>query len=314
MPSVQRAGHDDLPFGDVAGQVGNRVGLVVFGHRQDRHQGDGALLALDAAGALVDRRQVGVQVAGIAAPAGHFLAGGGDLAQRLAVVGHVGQDDQHVHVQLEGQVLGGGQGHARRGDALDGRVVGQVDEQDRALDGARCARKSLMKKSASSKVMPMAANTTANVSPACSTLAWRAIWAASRGVRQTGAGEDRQLLAAHQRVEPVDGGDAGLDELVREIAGVRVDRGAVDVEHLLRDDLRAAVDGPPDAVEDPAEHVRRDAQLQPLAQESHAWYPATSMPRGAFKDLHQRRVARRPPAPGRGGASPLGVLISTSSP
>ncbi len=40
---------------------------------------------------------------------------------------------------VEGEVLGGGQRHARGGDALDDRVVGEVDEQDGALDGARAA-------------------------------------------------------------------------------------------------------------------------------------------------------------------------------
>ena len=118
--------------------------------------------ALDATGALVDGREVGVEVAGVAAAAGDFLARGGDLAQRLAVVGHVGEDDEHVHVALERQVLGGGERHARGRDALDGRVVGEVEEEHRALDGRGACGTRSMKKSASSKVMPIAANTTAN--------------------------------------------------------------------------------------------------------------------------------------------------------
>ena len=42
-------------------------------------------------------------------------------------------------------------------------------------------------------------------------------------VRQAGAGEDRQLLAADEGVQAVDRGDAGLDEL---IAGNRGRRGS----------------------------------------------------------------------------------------
>ena len=72
------------------------------------------------------RGKVGVQVAGIAAAAGDFLACGGDLAQRLGVVGDIGQDDQDVHALLKRQILRGGQRHTRRGDTLDGRVVRQV--------------------------------------------------------------------------------------------------------------------------------------------------------------------------------------------
>ena len=44
---------------------------------------------------------------------------------------------------------------------------------------------------------------------------------------QPGPGEDRQLLAADEAVEEVDRADPGLDELVRVVAGRRVDRAAV---------------------------------------------------------------------------------------
>ena len=64
-------------------------------------------------GALVQRRQVGVHVPWVATTAGNFLTGGADLSQRLAVVGDIGQDDQHVVSQLVGEVLGGGQRQTR---------------------------------------------------------------------------------------------------------------------------------------------------------------------------------------------------------
>ncbi len=127
-----------------------------------------------------------------------------------------------MHVQLERQVLGGGQGHARRRDALDGRVVGQVHEQHGALDGAGAAEV------ADEELGFLEGDAHGGeddgellVGP--EHLAWRAICAASCGMRQAGAGEDRQLLPADQRVQPVDGRDAGLDELVRVVAGGRVD-------------------------------------------------------------------------------------------
>ncbi len=67
------------------------------------------LRPLSTPGPLEDRRQVGVHVAGVAAPARHLLARRRHLAERLAVVGHVGEDHEHVDVTLEGEVLGGGQ-------------------------------------------------------------------------------------------------------------------------------------------------------------------------------------------------------------
>ena len=60
-------------------------------------------------------------------------------------------------------------------------------------------------------------------------------------VGKTGAGEDRQLLAADKRVQAVDRGNAGLDKFVRVIACGGVHRKTVDVLHLGGQNLRAAV-------------------------------------------------------------------------
>ena len=78
--------------------------------------------AADAPGAFEQRREVGVHVAGVAAAPGHLVARGGDFAQRLAVVGHVDEDDEDVHAELEGEVLRGGQGGAGADAAAPPRV------------------------------------------------------------------------------------------------------------------------------------------------------------------------------------------------
>ena len=78
--------------------------LVVLRHGEDRDLGDGAHLALQTASALVHRREVRVEVTGIAAAAGDLLARRGDLAQGFAVVREVRQDDHDVHTTLERQV------------------------------------------------------------------------------------------------------------------------------------------------------------------------------------------------------------------
>ena len=49
------------------------------------------------------------------------------------------------------------------------------------------------------------------------------------GVRQAGAGKDGQFLPPDQGVQPVDGGDAGLDKLRGIVPGGGVEGGAVDV-------------------------------------------------------------------------------------
>ena len=137
--AVQLPAEDDLPLGDIAGQVGDGVGLVVLRHGQNGDEGDRTRLALLPPRPLVQGGQVRVHIAGIAPAAGHFLPGGGDLPQSVGVVGDVRQYHQHVHILLKGQVLRSGQGHAGRGDALHRRVVGQVRKHDRPVDGAGAA-------------------------------------------------------------------------------------------------------------------------------------------------------------------------------
>ena len=70
---------------------------------------------------------------------------------------------------------------AMRGVAIRSTAgsLARLMKQHRAVDGAGLLEVELMKKLASSKVMPMAANTTAKGSLVPRTLAWRAIWAAS---------------------------------------------------------------------------------------------------------------------------------------
>ena len=80
-------------------------------------------------------------------------------------------------------------------------------------------------------------------------------------MRKTRCGEDRQLLTTDQRVQTVDRGDTGLDELSRERTGCRVHRSTVDVKAFVRNDLGTAVDGTTQTVEDSAKHVLRHAQF-----------------------------------------------------
>src|SRR6056297_2352728 len=87
-PAVQLAAEYDLTLGDVAGEVRDGVGDVVAGHGQYRQLCQRTFASSEAAGALVDSGQVGVQIAGITLAAGDLAVAGGHLAQRLAVVGH----------------------------------------------------------------------------------------------------------------------------------------------------------------------------------------------------------------------------------
>src|SRR5579871_1144107 len=66
---------DNLALGDVSGQVRNRMGYVVIGHGENRDLSYRAGLALDSSGALIERRQITVEVAGIALAARDLTLG-----------------------------------------------------------------------------------------------------------------------------------------------------------------------------------------------------------------------------------------------
>ena len=141
QPVVQLAIDVDLALGNVARQVGNRVSNIVVGHGQNGNLSDRATASAHTTGALVDRRQIGVHVAGVTAATGHSsraadtyaaakLESGmlqkdaAHLTQGIGVRRHVCEDDQHVLLALVGKVLGGGERQTRGDDALNGGVVG----------------------------------------------------------------------------------------------------------------------------------------------------------------------------------------------
>ena len=266
--AVELTAQDDLTLGDIARQVRNGVGLVVLWHGEDGDEGDGAGVAQTAAGPLVESGKVCVEVAGEAAAARDFLLGGGDLTQRLGVVRDIGHDDQNVHALLKGQVLRGGQGHTGGADTLDGRVVGQVGEEHRTVNGAgalELADKELRLLEGDADGGEHDGEVGGRVAQH---LGLPGDLGRQVGMGQTGAGEDGKLLAADQGVQTVDGGDAGLDELVGVVTGSGIHGQAVDIPVLLRQNVRTAVDGLAHAVEDAAQHVAGDAQLQGVPQEA----------------------------------------------
>ena len=279
---------DDLALGDVAGQVGHRVADVVGGHGQDGHLGDRALGALDASGPLVDLGQVAVKVTGIALSPRDLAAGGADLAQRFAVVGHVGQQHQHVAAQVEGQVLGQGQGGPRSEQPFDARGRGQRQEQRDIgqhaafFEGADEVLGHVVLDAHGRKddgelgLFPQQRGLADDLG------GQPVVWHAA-------AGEDRQLLPADQRVHAVDGADAGLDKLPRVLAAVGVDGGPVDVPQVGRQGLGPIVDRTAQPVENTAQHVSRDRQLQRLAEEPHA-RGLVRQAAGALEHLDDRLV------------------------
>ena len=87
---IQAAVQDDLALGDVAGEIGDRVGDVVVGHGENGNLGHRAIVAVDNSGPFVKGGQLGVEVAGVTLTAGDLSLGGGKLPEGFGVGGHVG--------------------------------------------------------------------------------------------------------------------------------------------------------------------------------------------------------------------------------
>ncbi len=107
---------------------------------------------------------------------------------------------------------------------------------------------------------------------------------------QTGAGENGQFLSAHQRVESVDGGYAGLNELVGIVPGGRIHGQTVDIHELFRQQLRAAVDRLTHAVEYAAQHIAGHAHLQRMTEKTDLTVAQVDAG-GAVKKLYHGAVA-----------------------
>ena len=168
-----------------------------------------------------------------------------------------------MHAEIEGQVFRSGQRAARGKDSLNDRVVRQVQEHDDAAHNVGA--------------LEGTAEIFRNV-----------VFHAHRGkddgkfgivfdrrllhdlncqlvVLHAGAGENRQLLAADERRQRVNGGNAGIDIVSRIDTRNRIDRRAVDIPAAGRINLAHAVDRAAEAVKYTAQDLRRKRQLHRMA-------------------------------------------------
>ena len=286
----QLPAQDDLALSDISRQVGDGVGLVILGHGEDGDHGDRPRLAHLPPRPLIHSGQVGIEIARVATAARDLLFGGRHLTEGLSVVGNVGKDDQHVHVLFKGQVLRRRQGHTGGGNALHGGVVGQIGKEHRAVNGTG-ALELLHKEIGFLKGDTDGGKDHGKVGPLVAQhLSLTGDLGRQGGVGQARAGEDGQLLPTDQGIQPVDGGDAGLDELVGVVPGGGVHGQAVDVPVFVGKNVGSAIDRLSHTVEDPAQHLPGHPQLQGMAQKTHLGLGQVDTG-GGFKELDHGGIA-----------------------
>ena len=173
-----------------------------------------------------------------------------------------------MHPDLVGEILGRREGHPRGDEALHGRVVREVQEEDRPSEGTGPLEvvhehPGLLMRDAhggehdSERFL------------AAEDLRLPRDLERDLVVRKTGAREQGELLATDERVQPVNRGDPCLDELGRMLPRIGVDRGSRDLDPFLWHDRRAAVDGFAGPAQDSAEHVAGHVQFDRLSEELH---------------------------------------------
>ena len=112
------------------------MGDVVVGHGENGNLGNGAAAAFDHAGPLIQGGKVGIQIAGIAFPAGDFSFGGRKLPAGLRIGGHIRHHHQDMHIQVKSQVFRRRQGTAGSEDAFDNGIVGEIEEHGHSAQHA----------------------------------------------------------------------------------------------------------------------------------------------------------------------------------
>ena len=109
-------------------------------------------------------------------------------------------------------------------------------------------------------------------------------------MRQTGAGEDRQLLPSYQGVQAINGRDAGLDKLIGVVAGGWVHCQTIDIPVFIRQNSRTIIDGLPHAVKDASQHIAGNSQLQGMTKKPDLGLRQIDTCR-SFKELHHSGIA-----------------------
>ena len=173
-----------------------------------------------------------------------------------------------MHVFFECKILGCRQRHSRCGNTFDRRVICQVDEQHRSVDGS-CLFKGFYEEVRLFKCNTHSGKYYGEFLIASAYFCLFCDLRCQVGMWKSGCREDRQLLSTYQCVQSVNSRYTCLDKLFRIASGCRIHRKSVDVTSLIRQDLRASVDRATQSVKDTSQHIFRYTKLHASSEETY---------------------------------------------
>ena len=172
-----------------------------------------------------------------------------------------------MHVLLECQVLSSSQSHTRSRNTLDRRVVCKVHEHNGTVDSAGLG-KVLDEEVSFFEGDTDSSEYYSELIVCIEYLCLTSDLCSQFCMRQTGTGEDRQLLTTNQCVQTVDSGNTSLNELVRIYTSSRVHWNTVDIDSLVRNDFRTAINWTSHTGEYTSEHIFGYWQLKTMTEET----------------------------------------------
>ena len=171
-----------------------------------------------------------------------------------------------MHVFFECKILCCRQRHTRSRNTLDCRVICQVDEQYRSVDGS-CLFERFYEEvrlfecdTHSGKYYGEFLIASAYLCLLCNLCCQVGMW-------KSGCREDWKFLPTNQCVQSVNSRYTGLNKLFRIASGCRIHRKSVDVTSFIRQNLRSSVDWAAQSVEDTSKHIFRYTKLHASSEE-----------------------------------------------
>ena len=173
-----------------------------------------------------------------------------------------------MHVFFECKILGCCQCHTRCGNTLDCRVICQVDEQYRSVDGS-CLFERFHEEVGLFECDTHSGKYYGEFLIASAYLCLLCNLCCQVGMWKSGCREDWKFLPTNQCVQSVNSRYTCLDKLFRIASCRRIHRQTVDITSFIRQDLRSPVDRAAQSVEDTSQHIFRYTKLHASSQKTY---------------------------------------------